>query len=261
MLPDNLAISVIDVLTYHQKHEKVFVPARNFSAITLRLTSSGKYICKNKTIPFEPASICITPDGLEYERKAYEEDVLVIYLNMLNCIMKEIQVFKVSDGEKYKKLFLKALKIKQENDIGSVFRINAVVYEILCELKREAGFAANTKDNRIIQSAEYMRQNFHNPALTIEHIINNAYVSPTYFRQEFKKTYGTSPKDYLDALRIQYALFLVETDHFSTKEISLRCGFSDVDYFRTVFKRKTGKSLTLYRSEIKNHSTTTDKKP
>lgn len=259
MLPDNLAISVIDVLNYQQKYEKVFVPARNFSAITLRLRSSGKYICKNKTLSFKPASICLTPDGLEYERKATEEEVLVIYLNMLNCVMKEIRVFQVSDGEKYKRLFEKALKIKQENDVGCIFRINAVVYEIFSELKRESGFTEKSKDNRIIQSAEYMRQNFWNPELSVEQVINNAYVSPTYFRREFNKVYGTSPKDYLDTLRMQYAIFLLETAHFSTKDISLRCGFSDVDYFRTFFKRKTGKSITQYRSHIVKQSVAANK--
>lgn len=247
MLPDNLAISVIDVLNYHQKHAKAFVPARNFSAMTLRLKASGKYICKGKTINFEPASVCITPAGLEYERKATEENVLVIYFNMLNFVSKEIEVYPVADGEKYEKLFLKALKIKQENDVGCTFRINAVAYEIFSELKREEGLAAKSKDNRIMQSAEYMRQNFGNPELSVEQVINNAYVSPTYFRQEFKKIYGISPKDYLDALRMQYATFLMETDHFSTKEISVRCGFSDVAYFRTVFKRKFGTTLTQYR--------------
>ena len=65
MLPENLTISVIDVLNYHQKKEKVSVPARSYSAITLRLKTAGKYICKGKTIAFEPVSICIIPEGVQ----------------------------------------------------------------------------------------------------------------------------------------------------------------------------------------------------
>ena len=37
MLPENLAITVTDVLNYHQKKEKGFVPTRTYSAISLRL--------------------------------------------------------------------------------------------------------------------------------------------------------------------------------------------------------------------------------
>lgn len=249
MIPDNLSLLVTDVLNYHQKKERVFVPARTFSAITLRLKTPGKYICNGKNITFEPKSICIIPAGVAYERNNLEEDILVIHFHMLNYAMEEIQVFQVTDGEKYKRLFDKALSLKYENDIGSTYRITAVVYEILAELTRDTGLAANPKDSRVIETAEYMRQNFWNTQLSIDHLAMRACVSPAYFRREFRRLYGTSPKEYLDTLRIQYAKSLLETDYFSQKEISARCGFSDVGYFRTVFKRKMGKSITQYLSD------------
>ncbi len=93
------------------------------------------------------------------------------------------------------------------------------------------------------------RQNFWNPELSIEELAKKIGVSPAFFRREFNRVYGTSPKSYLDALRIQYAKTLLETDYFSQKEISYRCGFSDVGYFRTVFKRKIGKSIKAYLSD------------
>lgn len=249
MIPDNLALLVTDVLNYHQKKERVFVPARTFSAITLRLKTPGKYMCNGKSIAFEPVCICIIPAGVAYERNNLEEDILVIHFHMLNYTMEEIQVFQVTDAEKYKQLFEKALSLKYENDIGSTYKITSVVYEILSELVRDTGFAASPKDNRIIETAEYMRQNFWNPQLSIDYLATQACVSPAYFRREFRRIYAASPKEYLDALRIQYAKSLLETDYFSQKEISERCGFSDVGYFRTVFKRKMGKSITQYLSD------------
>ena len=246
MLPENLALSVTDVLNYHQKREKMFVPARTYSAITLRLKTPGKYLCKGKVISFEPASICIIPEGVSYERNNLEEDILVIHFHMINYAMEEIQIFKISDAEKYKNLFTKALNLKYENAIGSTYRITSVLYEILSELTRDVGFTANSKDNRIIESAEYMRQNFWNPELSIEKMAIQACVSPAYYRREFNRVYGTSPKEFLDTLRIQYAKTLLETDYFSQKEIAWRCGYTDVGYFRTVFKRKIGKSIKQY---------------
>lgn len=249
MLPENLTISVIDVLNFHQKREKVSVSARSFSAITLRLKTAGKYICKGKTIAFEPVSICIIPEGVPYTRNNDEEDILVIHFNLLNYVFEEIQIFKVSDGEKYKNLFLKALNLKYENNVGCMYKITSIVYEIFSELIRDVGFGSNPKDNRIIESAEYMRQNFWNPELSIEYLSKKIGVSPAFFRREFNRVYGTSPKSYLDTLRIHYAKTLLETDYFSQKEISSRCGFSDVGYFRTVFKKKIGKSIKEYLSD------------
>lgn len=254
MLPENLAISVTDVLNYHQKREKVFVSARTYSAITLRLKTPGKYMCKGKTITFEPASICIIPEGVAYERNNFEEDILVIHFHMLNYAMEEIQVFKIPDAQKYKELFTKALKIKYENDIGSTYRITSVVYEILSELTRDVGFTANPKDNRIIESADYIRQNFWNPELSIENLAMQACVSPAYYRREFRRIYESSPKDYLDTLRIQYAKSLLETGYFSQKEVAWRCGYTDVGYFRTVFKRKLGKCIREYLADSTRYS-------
>lgn len=257
MFPDNLAISVIKVMTYRQRARKISVPARNFTAIILRPYSSGKYICNNKTINFEPGSICITPADVDYERTVFEvEDVYVVYFNMLNFVTKDVQILQISDVEKYKKLFLKALEIKEENDIGSSFHISAAVYEILAEIKRDFGHTENSKDNRIIQSAEYMHQNFSNPELSIEEVAKKVFLSSAYFRREFAKIYGTSPKEYLDTLRIQHAVLLLETGDFRAKEIAVHCGFTDASYFRTFFKRKTGKSITRYLSDIKQHGAT-----
>jgi AraC-like DNA-binding protein len=94
-----------------------------------------------------------------------------------------------------------------------------------------------------------MRQHFADPGLSIEALAKQACVSPAYYRREFRRLYGTSPKEYLDTLRINYAKSLLETGYFSQKEIAYRCGFSDVAYFRTVFKRKIGKSIKEYLSD------------
>lgn len=249
MLPENLAVLATDVLNYHQRKEKVFVPARTYSAITLRLKTPGKYICKNKSIAFEPGSTCIIPAGVAYERNNFEEDILVIHFHMLNYAMEEIQVFKVPDIEKYEKLFTKALNLKYENDIGSTYRITAILYEIFSELIRDVGRSANPKDKRIVEAAEYMRQNFWNPELSMDELAKFSCISPAYFRREFNRVYHASPKDYLDTLRIQYAKSLLETGYFSQKEIALRCGYSDVGYFRTVFKKKIGKSIKAYLAD------------
>jgi len=246
MLPDNLAVIATDVLNYHQKKEKIFVPARSFSAITLRRKTAGKYICNDKSIPFEPVSICIVPEGVAYGRSTLEEDILVIHFHLLNYAMEEIQVFPAADPEKYEALFTKALRLKYENSTGSTYLVTAVLYEILGALTQDVGFATNPKDNRIITSAEYLRQHFEDPELSIEGLAKQACVSPAYYRREFRRLYGTSPKEYLDTLRVNYAKSLLETGYFSQKEIAARCGYLDVGYFRTMFKKKIGKSMKQY---------------
>lgn len=249
MLPQNLSVVVTDVLACPQKKERVFVAARNYSAISLRYETSGKYICNKKAIPYEPVSLCIVPEGVAYERQSLEEEILVISFKMMNYRMDEIQVFKLLDGEKYQNLFLKALELKRRNEVGSNYLITAVLYEIFAELTRDVGFTTNPKDNRIILSAEYMRQNFMDSTFSVDRLADRINLSPAYFRREFNRIYGVSPKVYLDNMRIEYAKALLETDYFSQKEVADRCGFSDVGYFRTAFKQKVGQTIREYVNE------------
>lgn len=251
MLPENAAVTVTDVLNYHQKKGHFNVAKRSFSAISLRLNTNGKYIWNNKTLSFKPPSICVIPEGVSYERISLEDDVLVIHFNFLNCTMEDIEVYKISDAEKYRRLFVKALRIRLENASGAQYRENAVLYEILGELSRDFGIF-NTKKNYIAESAEYMKQSFFNPELSIDSLSKRANVSPAQYRRKFRQVYGKSPKQYLDSLRFNYAKSLLETGYFSQKEIAFRCGFSSVEYFRTAFKKEVGKCIKEYCENSNN---------
>ncbi len=124
-----------------------------------------------------------------------------------------------------------------------------MLYEILGELSKDFGLL-NTKKNYIAESAEYMKQNFFNPELSIDSLSKHANVSSAQYRRKFRDIYGASPKKYLDSLRFNYAKSLLETGYFSQKEIAFRCGFSDVVYFRTAFKKETGKSIKEYLKDL-----------
>ena len=259
MLEENMAVSVTDVLSFHQKEGHFIVPKRNFSAISLRLNAPGKYFYKNKTVTFEPPSICIIPEGVSYERTSGEEDdLLVIHFNILNLIMEDIKIFKVTDSEKYIKLFGEALKIRQQNASGAFYRQTAILYDIFGELIKDCGAQYNNS-NSIVESAEYMKQKFSDPQLSIEKLALRANVSPAQYRRKFHQIFGKSPKEYLSSLRFCYAKSLLETGYFSQNEIAFRCGFSDVDYFRTAFKHKYGKCIKDYCNEAFEQTDSTRK--
>lgn len=247
MLPENASITITDVLDFHQKGGRFKVSKRSFFAVSLRLNTPGKYVFKGKSVSFEPPSVCIIPAGLDYERSAFDDDVLVIHFNVSNYVTDEIEVYKISDIDKYRGLFEKALKIRLENSSGAQYKETAVLYEILGELAADFGIQSSKKSS-IAESAEYMKQNFFNPELNIESLAKRANVSSAQYRRKFRQIYGVSPKQYLDGLRFGYAKSLLETGYFSQKEIASRCGFSSVEYFRTAFKKDTGKCIRDFLS-------------
>lgn len=246
MLPENMGVVVTDVLNFHQKQGHFKVPERSFSAISLRLNTNGKYFFNGKTVTFKPPSICIVPQGVAYERVSFEDDILVIHFDLLNCKMDGIEVYEISDVEKYRRLFDKALNLRLGGYSGAMYSETAVLYEILSALCKDLR-SLGSRTDYIAESADYMKQNFYNPELNIDVIAKRANVSPAQYRRKFRQLYGVSPKDYLDNLRFSYAKSLLETGYYSQKEIAFRCGFSSVEYFRTAFKKEYGHSVSEYR--------------
>jgi AraC-like DNA-binding protein len=79
---------------------------------------------------------------------------------------------------------------------------------------------------------------------TIGHLAEQAGVSETYFRREFRECFGTSPSTYLKTIRIENARLLLSTGYYTVSEVAARCGFQSLSYFSYEFHRLTGQTPT-----------------
>ena len=59
------------------------------------------------------------------------------------------------------------------------------------------------------------------------------------------------PADYIRSMRLQYAAQLLREKDCSITEISDDSGFSDVRYFREVFRKYYGMSPSEYRNSMR----------
>lgn len=91
----------------------------------------------------------------------------------------------------------------------------------------------------------FMEAHYHEP-LTIGQLALAAGISPKYFVDLFKKTYGQSAMDYLTDLRINRAKrYLSETGE-RLKDIAQKVGYSDEFYFSRKFKKEVGVSPSAF---------------
>ena len=74
--------------------------------------------------------------------------------------------------------------------------------------------------------------------------------SEPYFCKMFKQQFGRSFTSYLTELRIREAKKLLWKPNVNVKEIGVRVGYPDSNYFTKVFRRVTGLTPSEYRTDV-----------
>jgi AraC-like DNA-binding protein len=86
--------------------------------------------------------------------------------------------------------------------------------------------------------------------VTVGDIAAACHCSVSYVSHTFKKQTGLSVSSYINRMRIEKAVFLLEKTQLSIQEISDLCGFNDSNYFSNVFREHMGVSPRKYRQSL-----------
>lgn len=132
---------------------------------------------------------------------------------------------------------------------GSTARRNAVLLELLCDLRRML------HSQRFCRSAvercmEYMETHLAEkvPLALLGELTG---YSPLHILRIFREDTGRSPHEYLSALRIVKARQLLSDTEIPIGELSERCGFSSESYFQAMFKKQSGVTPGQYRKNAR----------
>ena len=88
----------------------------------------------------------------------------------------------------------------------------------------------------------------------VEHLIERSGLTARTFSRRFKAATGFSPIDYVQALRVEEAKQMLETDTLLVDEVGTLVGYDDAASFRRVFKRGVGLSPSAYRKKFQHIS-------
>lgn len=131
------------------------------------------------------------------------------------------------------------------------FRASALAYELMSELLAEA--VAGHSENRIsFQMLQDIRQyclNHLADTLDVETLAAVSGYSRWHFTRLFEETSGMTPGKYVTDLRMRAALRMLQSTHWTIKEIAAACGYDDPSYFCKVFKHIHGCPPGKYRDE------------
>lgn len=94
---------------------------------------------------------------------------------------------------------------------------------------------------------DVIQANYANANLSLQEISDLLKMSPAYVGRIFKKYETVSVADYINEVRLQNAVILLEKNNWQVNEISEKVGFSSHSYFFKLFKKRFGTTPKDYR--------------
>lgn len=101
-------------------------------------------------------------------------------------------------------------------------------------------------DAVISKIQEWLVDHYDTPA-PVTVMVHRSGLSERSFKRRFSAATGYTPVEYVQALRIEEAKQMLETDDMAIEEISAAVGYEDPTFFRRLFKRRAGVTPAQYR--------------
>jgi len=105
-------------------------------------------------------------------------------------------------------------------------------------------------DPRVVRVANYLNEAPLDEPFPEKHIQQETGLGRARIEQLFYRQFGVHTKEYWDRLRLQSAMYALEDDERSVKEVCHRVGFKQPSYFSRWFTKQAGMSPLVYRKNI-----------
>jgi AraC family transcriptional regulator, regulatory protein of adaptative response / methylphosphotriester-DNA alkyltransferase methyltransferase len=120
-----------------------------------------------------------------------------------------------------------------------------------CKRYKPDGLAQPNED-WVGQIAGWLDVHYSEPT-TLETLGELFHGSPFHLQRLFKKVKGMSPTDYIQKVRLEKAMELLNESEMAVTEITSSVGFRSTPYFVTLFKEKLGCTPAAYRKKGREH--------
>ena len=173
----------------------------------------------------------------------FSDDLMAIYLQQDRLVMETGQpiINAICPApEKGNPALILYSKVPLRDRRGKIIGLAGIHREI------RSPAAATAQLGRIARAVQTIHQRFADP-LTIAQLAAQAGLSRSQFDRQFRRLFGSTPRDYLARVRIRAAQeLLLETDQSMT-QIALATGFYDHSHFSRTFRRIVGTSPCRFR--------------
>ena len=165
------------------------------------------------------------------------------------------RIFPVGTSMEYERVFkriiieLQRCQDNYEEMLTLLLRHLLIIFQR--ELSREQVLKNEYLDHEMDTAVTYFNENY-NRDINIEEYATSRGMSVSWFIRSFKKFTGSTPMQFIVALRVNNAQVLLETTNYSINEISKIVGYDNQLYFSRLFHKLKGFSPREYRETRKS---------
>ena len=110
-----------------------------------------------------------------------------------------------------------------------------------------AAYRTNKSKTILWEVLQYIQSHVTDSSLSLGSIAETFHMNDSYLSRTFTKELGFSFSKYLNRLRMEHAITLLNTTDLKAYQIAEAVGIPDAYYFSNCFKKYTGKSIRDYR--------------
>ncbi len=253
----DVTVSEIEYI-YQKKRPKGFTYSklsRDYYTIAFVLSGSVEYCFSDRKCIAKTGDIIFLDKNSSYSAKVISkenwEHFVISFKTTSDNSSIELPIGtinKTSHNNRFEELFREVYSVWSQCGAAYKMHTKSIVTKILYEMTLESisnFFCSDTIHLTLKKVATYIEENYQNK-ITIEDLAKLSGYSTAHFSRIFNKVYGTSPIQYLNHIRITHAKNLIKAKQHTMTHIAQKCGFSNVYYFSTYFKKITGVSPKEY---------------
>lgn len=128
----------------------------------------------------------------------------------------------------------------------SIPMLTAVIGKLLRHYRFRSDYV---KDGMIAQLIKYCSTHYKEP-ISIEQVSKALYLSPSHISHTFNDKLRISFPDYINSLRLDDAIHLLEHGDHSMDQVAERSGFPTVRTFNRAFQKRYGMSPSQYKNSV-----------
>ena len=215
---------------------------RPYHALSFRIKGNAAFIHEGKRVTAKTGEIIFVPAFYPYTLDCEEEEkIIVAHFASSAPLPDSIRVFSPDSPPYFEKLFEDLYYAYSKKQLGFEHECRYLFHKILMRIEQE--YESNqfkTVNHDILPGIKFILSHFTQAQFSIAEVAKRCNMSETYFRKLFKQNCGMTPLKYINGLKRQYAIELLQSRYYSVSDVSEKCGFANPYYFSLFMKKTTG---------------------